>query len=272
MRWVISISCVALAAVLVAGCPVSGTERSAFQTLTEEFGAAAGGSTSSSSSGQGGGSAAVADRFRADMTIRFVNNDPDLDVDTKVYAWVQPSSITSFEQQDALIRGGYIQIGRELPLGDAYKLAPGTFILFGPGYAGATNIRVPAGSEDTLTLITPDVLLIADAPPISCESIAFRFTIDGVLATLFSTAEEAEGSGFRDNKFGYADSDGPIKTLAQVDVYECSPLQPGLFFKSGGGARNPNEYFEGESVQIDFFSLPITVGDTRAAAFITIGT
>lgn len=271
MRLILITACV-VSLISVGGCPSTGGERSAFQTLTEEFGTASSTTSGSSSNSGGSGGVSLSGKFRSEMTVRFVNHDIDLDVDTKIFAWVEPSSIISFEQQDALIDGGYVQIGRELKLGDAYTLVPGTFVLNGTGYAGATNIRVGPDSEFVTTIITPDVLLVADAPPYSCESIAFRFTSDGFLATTFTRTVEGEAdAAVRTNRFGNAQTDGPLKTLAQMDVYQCSPLQPGLFFRSGGGVRQPNEYFEGESVTFDLFPVPIAVGDTEAAGIVTIG-
>jgi hypothetical protein len=69
--------------------------------------------------------------------------------------------------------------------------------------------------------------------------------------------------------YGGATLTGGLKTLAQVDVYQCDPLRPGLFIKLGGGARQPDEYFEGEDVTFDFFDVPDADGKF---AHVTIGT
>jgi hypothetical protein len=51
---------------------------------------------------------------------------------------------------------------------------------------------------------------------------------------------------------GAVTSVGGHKTLAQIDVYQCEPLRPGLFLRIGGGTKAANEYFEGENVLFEF--------------------
>jgi hypothetical protein len=61
---------------------------------------------------------------------------------------------------------------------------------------------------------------------------------------------------------------GGFKTLAQVSLYQCNPLQPGLFLHRSGGQDQPNEYYEGQNVTFDFFAAPDANGD---CAIVTIG-
>jgi len=229
---------------LVAGCMPTSGERNAFWTLTEMFGASSSGDDDSGSSGTGGDEATDVG-FRRDMTVTFTNNSGTSNLDVSFAAWVNVSSIRSAEQQDALLRGGYVQLTSELQIGSAFTLVPGTFVYNGPGLAGATAVTLASsGAEEgeefvgeslEYTLITPDVLLVFSQPPVSCDSVAFTF-----------------GTSLVDPGTGPATSFGGQKTLAQVDVYECDPFRPGLFFKSGGGAKAPNEYFEGENVLFEF--------------------
>jgi len=176
---------------------------------------------------------------------------------------VNVSSIRTAEQQDALLAGGYVQLTREVQLGTAFTLPPGTFIYSGPGVAGATPVRLLAAQGDgdgqptteAFDIITPDVILAFSQPPVSCDSVAFFYTVDGEVLN-----EPGLGAG--------ATGAGPLKTLAQIDVYECEPFQPGVFLRLGGGARMSNEFFEGNDVRFDFFAGPDQNGDF---ANVTIG-
>jgi len=94
-------------------------------------------------------------------------------------------------------------------------------------------------------------VLMFSQPPVSCDSVAFTFS-DPVTDEILGGSSGA-GGGF--------------KTLAQVQTYECSPLKPGLFFTSAGGARDPNEFREGEPLTFTFQPLA-TGGDF---ALVTIG-
>jgi hypothetical protein len=259
--------CIVLAA--LAGCIGQPTgERSAFLTAAETFGA--GMFPDAEEDGPGAGAAAEAD-FRQELTVTLANNSSAADVDVSFAAWVNVSSVRSGGQQDALIAGGYVQLTREVRLGSAFTLPPGTYVFNGPGTAGATAVRVGRAQGDTagvattldFALITPDVVLVFSEPPTSCENKAFEFTDNGlpldpqtVPGTVGMVFEGATGAG-------------PVKTLAQVDVYECQPLKPGLFLKLGGGAREPNEFFEGQNIRFDFNVNPDANGN---CAVVTIAT
>jgi hypothetical protein len=192
------------------------------------------------------------EEFRRPITLSFTNNHDSANVETSFAAWVNVSSIRSAEQQDALLRGGYVQLSREIQLGSVFTLVPGTFVYNGAGFAGATPVTLACPLSETadrttsseFTLITPDVLLVFSQPPVSCDSVAFVFR------SAISGAATGPSTG-----------SGGFKTYAQVDVYECEPLRPGLFFKSGGGAKQPNEFFEGDSILFEFNQAPDANGD-----------
>ena len=236
---------------LVAGCYPTFDERNAFWTLTETYG------TISGSAGVDDGQAAAEAEaeFRRTMTITFTNNHETAQVDASFAAWVYSSSVHSADQQDALLRGGFVQLTRAVELGTAFTLPPGTFVFAGPGLAGALPVRLACPLtatgqgltiSDSITLITPDVLLVFSQPPVSCDSVAFIFG-NAIAGAAVVT--------------GPVTSTGGFKTLAQVDVYECTPLRPGLFLKLGGGVRAPNEYFEGENVRFEFNEFPDAQGN-----------
>jgi len=245
---------------LACGVP-SGSERNPFTTLIEVFGA----SSSAEEQDQDGGPGGVAadTGFRQTMTVTFANNNAAAELNVSFAAWVNVSSIRTAEQQDALLAGGYVQLTREVQLGTAFTLPPGTFIYSGPGVAGATPVRLLAAQGDgdgqptteAFDIITPDVILAFSQPPVSCDSVAFFYTVDGEVLN-----EPGLGAG--------ATGAGPLKTLAQIDVYECEPFQPGVFLRLGGGARMSNEFFEGNDVRFDFFAGPDQNGDF---ANVTIG-
>lgn len=242
-------------ALLLAGCAAGG-ERNPFLTLTETLGiSSAGGNTDST----GGGGTAASTEFRRSMQITFANNHPTADLTTSFVAWVTANSIRSAEQQDALLRSGYVQLTREVRLGTVFTLPVGTFVFNGPGTAGATPIRLNqatggTATTQTISLTTPDVVLVFLQPPVSCDTVAFYYSVDGDILT-----SEPVGGGI--NIFEGATGGGGFKTLAQVDAYQCDPLTPGLFLKIVGGAVKPNEFFEGDNIRFDFFEQPSANGD-----------
>ncbi len=250
-----SITLSAIVVFSMGGCaPLVVSERNAFVPFNELFGAPDRGD--GTELGQAGGVAAEV-RFRRSMTVTFVNNHVDADLDTSFVAWVETGSIRDADQQDALLRDGYVPLTREVRLGTVLTLPPGTFVYNGSGVAGATRIRlgptVAASSRpstDSISLITPDVILVLVQPPTSCESVAFVFSRDGEVVF--------DDDGFITLR---TFAEGGFKTLAQVDAYQCDPLHPGVFLKRGGGTRQSNEYFEGESVTYNFFELPDQNGD-----------
>ena len=241
--------------VLASGCtPVVVTERNAFVPFNDLFGAPDQGDPDET--GQGGGVAAEA-RFRRSMTVNFVNNHVDADLTTSFVAWVDISSIRDADQQDALLRDGYVPLTREVRLGTVFTLPPGTFVFNGSGVAGATRIRLGptlAASAipftESISLLTPDVVLVLVQPPTSCESVAFVYSRDGEVVF--------DDDGFLNLR---TFAEGGFKTLAQIDAYQCDPLRPGVFLKRGGGGRQPNEFFEGEDVTFNFFEFPDANGD-----------
>ncbi len=278
LRW----SCLAGLGVTLAACSLDAVERNPFLGYTEEYGVA--GQQQRSDEGAASGTGTQI-QFRRDMTITLRNNSAEADVNTTLVAWVNVSSIRSAQQQDALLRGGYVQLTREVRLGAAHTLPIGTLVYEGGGTAGASSVLLRratttggTGGEPgqqqgqvtpistSMTLVTPDAILLFSEPPVSCESVAFYFTgEDGRVLT-------AEPAGDAEAPFAGATGRGGLKTLAQVDVYECQPLRPGLFF-SFGGARKPNEYYEGENVTVDFYLVPqegycgvVTVGQTTTEA------
>lgn len=259
LRWLALLS--ALLATCLAGCPTSpagGGERNAFQTLTEQFGTF----TEPEEDARGGAGVGAEGEFRSRVTLTLANNNPDAEVDVSFAAWVNVSSIRTALQQDALLADGYVQITQAegIRLGTVFTLPPGTFVYGGPGVVGATAVRLlradAAGTATTreFTLITPDVILVFLEPPVSCESVAFRFTADGE-----NFMSEPVGGGL--GLFHGATGRAGAKILAQVDVYQCDPLKPGLFLKVGGGSREVNEFFEGENVRFDFSPTPDAAGN-----------
>jgi hypothetical protein len=247
-----------LLAVLSGGCPTATLERNPFLTYVETFTAAGG----ASGGGQGGGQAAEENVFRPSMDLTFVSEHPTAVVETSFVAWVSVSSIRSAEQQDVLLANNYVQLVREVRLGTAFTLPVGTFVYNGPGTAGATAVVLsPTGAveddgdggavttQSRYSLVTPDAILVFSEPPVSCDTVAFTYAENGQVAT------------------GPATGQGGYKTLAQVDVYQCEPFRPGVFFKISGGAAEDNEYMEGESVTFTFRQTPTAEG---AFAVVTI--
>ena len=248
------------------GCaPLGSSERNAFLTLTETFGTPV-----TSDETERGLSVGVTaeEQFRRSMTVTFANNNPDADLAVSFAAWVSPSSIRSAAQQEALLTDGYVQLSREVRIGTVFTLPPGTFVYNGVNEAVSTAVRlgraaldaqnVVSPTEMPFTLITPDVILAFSQPPVSCDTPAFAFESDGEVETVEAGVQTEPGTWVR-TSFGIFTS--AYRTLAQIDVYQCDPLRPGLFLKLGGGARLSNEYFEGENVRFDFLSQPTPEGD-----------
>lgn len=244
---------------LVVGCLPTFDERNAFWTLTETYGTISG--IEEVDDGQTAAEAAA--EFRRVMNVTFTNNHETAEVDASFAAWVYSSSVHFADQQDALLRGGYVQLTRAIELGSAFTLPPGTFVFNGPGLAGATPVRLACPLTETgqgrtisdaISLITPDVLLVFSQPPVSCDSVAFIFgnTVPGASVVT-----------------GPVTGTGGFKTLAQVNVYQCTPLRPGMFLKLGGGARDSNEYFEGEDVHFDFNETPDPDGNYAIVSIVS---
>ncbi len=256
--WLRLLTLATTGSLLIGSACVPGTViRDPFLTYSEEYGVA--GRQATTEGGQPAGTE-VEEFFRLPTTLTFINNHTEAVLETSFVAWVELGSIRSAGQQDALLRGGFKQLTSEVRLGTAYTLPVGTFVYGGPGMAGATPVRLaPAQTGEqaaptsvAFDLITPDCILVFVQPPVSCESAAFTFS-DPATGQVLSGSSAAGG--------GY-------KTLAQVDVYECSPLRPGLFFSAAGGVLRPNEFREGDPITFTF-----NAGSTADGAFavVTIG-
>lgn len=244
-----------------AGCLTTTTssERSAFETFTEQFGDF---DFTTDDQDTTGGQPTLADAtFRSALGLTFSNNAPAADLETSFVAWVNASSISNASQEDTLLNSGYVQLTTEARLGSAFVLPVGTFVFNGAGMAGATRVRLGAAgagaaegevtpSTRTYNLVTPDVILVFKDPPVSCESPAFVFTQDG------RPIDSVPVDGTLGDVFEGTTGLGGIKTLAQVDVYQCEPLRPGLFFRGGGGVPADNEYREGANITFSFFLTP----------------
>ncbi len=266
-----------LAAMGVLSCvptPGTGVERNAFFAFTDEFGTALLRDPNREDEGAGDDREVPEDVFRQPLTVTFQNLHAGAELTFSFIAWVDPSSIRSRVQEDALYRGGYVRLTEQVLVGNAFRLAPGTFVYNGAGRAGATPIRLARATagggegqaqgdpnqgtgtgvprELTLTLVTPDVLLVGAAPPASCESPAFVFTDREELQVYIAGNPEIAPS----YAFSPSTERLGIKTLAQVSAYQCSPFRPGLFLKRGGGARKNNEFFEGDAIRFAFSPLP----------------
>lgn len=257
----------------IAGCATT-PGANPFLAAAEFFGITASGNDGSGGGGGGGGGGSGGSgtaRFRDTITLTLVNNAAEADLNVSFAAWVTSGSIRSADQQDALIAGGYVLLTREVQIGTVFTLAPGTFVFNGPGLAGATPLVIGAAGVDAMgdplpstravTLITPDVLLVYSEPPRSCESVAFSYTVDGFPLEI----EPVEGG--LGEIFQGATGSGPRKTLAQIDAYQCQPLRPGLFLRTSGGARQSNEFIEGEDITIDFFLQADANGRAATVSF-----
>lgn len=256
VRWLV-VGAVIVGGLLVAACAPFADETNPYLTLTETFGPGAGDNANDNDSGGGTGGGPT-EFFRREMTVTLANNNPDAELNVALAAWVNSSSVRSAEQQDALIRGGYVQLTRETRIGSVFSLPAGTLVFAGPGVAGSTAVQLDRATNGVVTrefqFITPDAILVYAQPPVSCESVAFFYSnedepLDSPLV----------GGGL--GLFGGATGNAGAKTLAQVDAYQCDPLRPGLFLKLGGGARLPNEFFEGENARFDFLVQPTPDGD-----------
>lgn len=255
----------------------------------------------------GGGITTVDTRFREAMTITFNNNSARGDLEFNLLAWVDATSIQDDEDRDALYNSNYVELTEEIRLGTAFILAPGTFVYNGGGTNGNLRFRIPRGTDsDTegasnqqgeetdfsgedatqnvgedggtiesvggvadepvqrqLTLASPDRILIYLDAPDSCDSTAFVFLDQGDPVRSFQG-----GVGF----WGGSNRDGPFKPLQAAEYVSCDPLTPALILKTGAGARQGNEFFEGEDVTLDFFLLPQirtgTLEDINRAKFL----
>ena len=282
MRWIAISSVCAVLFLGGLGCLTSANQTSAnpFVVLTEQQLIESNAETPGGGTSAGGGTAAET-IFRAVMTVSFANNHPYADLDFNFIAWVDPGSIHSADDQDELWDSGYIQLSRTLDLGLAYSLAPGTFVYSPEGTPAATHVTLltAAGeltadaetgaaaaegvtpSESSFTLVTPDAILVFLDPPDSCDSVAFEYSDEGDVLT----SNPISGvSGV----FGGATTSGGFKTLAQVDVYQCDPFQPGVFLKPGGGGRQANQYFEGEDARFAFYAGASADGDFATVEFL----
>ncbi len=250
---------------LLSGCtlvsPLTGPN--AFLTLAEQFGAESLAETDDDDTTTGGSGTTVDLPFRLSMDLTLANNATDVDLEVSVAAWVLPSSLRTTEQEDSLFNDGYVRVNQRLRIG-VLDIPEGSFIRDGGGFAGAEAITIAGpgdggnATEVVRTMVTPDVLLIFKETPRSCESVAFEFTQGG---------EPILGQIIRNDTTLGATNAGGRKTYAQVDAYQCSPFEPGLYFRAGGGARSANEYFEGQSVRVDFIR---GVADNGSAAFVSI--
>lgn len=243
------------------GCPSqTGDTRNPFVTATEQFGGASSGTDGGD---EGGAGVEVEGQFRQTMTLTLANNHPDAELNTSFILWVNPGSINSVEDENALLLSGYVELDTQVQIGSTLTLVPGSFVFNGPGVGGSTAVRInPTRVEkeddgsytldttlavlEEFIVVTPDGILVFSQPPVTCENVAFFYTIDGEPLT----SEPVSGVG---NIFGGPDSGGGLKTLAQVDVYQCDPFKPGLFLRIGGGSLDKNEFFEGEDIRFDFY-------------------
>lgn len=239
----------------VTGCGDSPTsQQNPYLTFTDTFGISSEIGEDDVDAAKG---AAADEIFRLPITLTMTNNHPTADLETSFVAWVEIGNVRNMEQEDALLRDGYIQLDQEVRLGSAFVLPVGTYVYDGGGLAGTTGVHLgQAGgagvpSSQTFGLITPDALVMYGQPPVSCDSVAFVFTRDGEPLTSVTG-----GAGL----FEGATGSGGVKTLAQVNVYQCSPLRPGLFLRSGGIIEEENEFLEGADILIEFNEFPTVEG------------
>ena len=253
------------------GCPRG--ETNPFFTAGENYGSTSGGANGGTSQGQGPAGSAAESVFRDTIVVTLENFDIRNELNTAWMAWINASSIRSADQQDDLLAAGYVQLSREVRVGSAYRLPPGTYVYNGPGEGGATLVRIghaTPGATDSdpadpaqleFEIVAPDVLLIFSQPPVSCETPAFFYTREGIP---FDNTPNPDRPGVA---FAGAENDGPVKSLAQFDVYQCDPFRPGLFLRTSGGTRQENEFMEGQHIVVQFYRLVDANGD---AAFVTI--
>jgi hypothetical protein len=246
----------------VVSCTPVTTEVNPFLAYADEFGVAGQQQQTAAGGAPSGGAAAAT--FRRDATISFRNNHTEAELNVSFVAWVDVSSIRSADQQDALLASGFTQLTHSESLGTPFTLPVGTFVYNGGGVAGATRLVLGAAqatsgtgtaatatpTERTFVLPTPDAILAFIESPVSCESVAFYFSRDG--EPLTAVPEGGGGTA----PFGGSTSTGPFKTMAQVDVYQCSPFRPGVFFSPTGTGLTPNEFVEGQRIIFDFNPTP----------------
>ncbi len=249
---------------MLGGCvPASDFLTNPYLTLTETLGVSA---TGSDTDGSGSSSSSSETAFRLLMTVTFNNYHAEAELDTSFLAWVNIGSVRTASQQEALLNSGYVQLREEVQLGTAYTLPIGTYVYDGDGAASVTAIELPeatsSGTEQdaqvtpstrSLTLVTPDAILVFSAPPVACDSVAFVFTAQG-------EPLPTEPSGTLGPPAG-SNRQGGLKTLAQIDAYQCDPFQPGLFLHTGGGQLTANEYVEGDAITFNFFAVADAAGN-----------
>ncbi len=263
-----------LTAALLVACDLASVadERNPFLQQAETFGDF---DTGDDDGGDGGDDGTVGGFRRAmTVTLQANNNFGDVDLDgvdlsTAFAAWVNTSSIRNADQQDALLADGYVQLTRTVQIGSVFTLPPGTFVYNGPGLAGSTLVSLqtpradatttPRPSSVTFDLITPDVILVFHEPPVSCDGIAFEWTLDGEpLGALLINDESPIAPTVT---AGATEEQGGRKTYSQVSAYQCDPFEPGLFLKVGGGGVAANEFLEGQAVQFTFDTIPDADGN-----------
>jgi len=237
--------------------------RDPFLAYVQAFGGATSASTDTGTATAGSGTTTdgtlSAATFRRNITLTLRNAHATAEVKTRFIAWVELGSVRSGQEQDALLADGYVQTARPLEIGSVFTLPVGTFIYNGDrtpfpreialGRAGAAAGTAANDPTAEFELITPDAILVYSQPPVSCDSVAFEFIENGNVP------------------LGPATSGGGRKTLAQVDVYQCDPLKPGLFYRATGGAIQRNEFQEGANITFTFSPAPIGT----AFATVTIG-
>lgn len=253
MRLTLTILAALAAGLTLGGCP-GGTSVNPYLTLTESNLINAGATTDADAEAPSGDTVAAGVTFRDDIDITFINHNIEHHLRFNFLAWVAPSSLRSSEQREVLLNSGYTELTAEQRVGVAFTLPPGTYVYRGAGAGGVQRVFLgPAGNgadsvnpdTEIATFTTPDGVLIYLDPPDSCHSTAFEFTDQG---------QVSGGSGFG---YGPSTGSGGRKTLAQFNVYQCDPFKPGLFLKTGGGARADNEFIEGQDFTVHFFQNPI---------------
>jgi hypothetical protein len=239
------------------------TQRNPYLGYTEEFGVAA--QTAAIETGPASG-AGAAEQFRRSLTISLRNNHPSAELNASLVVWVNVGSLRSAEQHDALLTAGFKQLTAEVDIGASLVLPVGTYVLNGGGTAGATTVFLAPAQATTgqgagaavtpttlsITIPTPDGALVFNQPPTSCESVAFYYSLNGapLPAHVFTNPNETGGDSVR--PYAGSTGTGAYKTMAQVNVYQCQPLRPGVFFTQIGAERKSNEFLEGENIAFDF--------------------
>ena len=252
---------------VLGGCIGSTFQSNPYLTLTETFApTASAGSSAQGSAGTFGTASALT--FRLPLNLTFRNNNPSAELNISFIAWVNLSSMRTAEQEDALLRAGYIRLIKEARLGNVFTLPIGTFIYDGGGTAGATTVFLEPNTENnqdtsskTFSMVSPDAILAFTQPPVSCDSVAFFYTQDGEPLTSVPAAGPV-------GPYQGATLGGGFKTLTQVNVYQCDPFRPGLFLRVGGGVLEDNQFVEGDEITFDFLPVADAQGDF---CIVTIG-